>query len=338
MNRLFISCDWGTTSFRLRLVDRDSGSIVASYANSEGVKKLHFQLEKSASIEERARWFGLTLNQGLEALLGQTSVSSEQIASVVISGMASASIGWKELPYEETPIDLHSARLSYEVLEYRCEQLPHSPICLLSGLSTQWDVIRGEETLLLGLVEQGALGPGESLVVLPGTHSKHVTIEAGVVTKFRTFMTGELFELLASHSILRDSVATEAVLDKLASHELPPAFIEGLEAVSEMGLGEVYFQVRARGLLNEQWSLSAGRLFLSGCLIGGELQSLVGRSGSTIIAAAEPLRSCYRNACLYLGAPAVGLTVIEDGAMERLVVDGHLAFLRKQGQGSACLI
>src|SRR5439155_22401473 len=67
------------------------------------------------------------------------------------------------------------------------------------------DVMRGEETQLLGL---GTLWPGFSGVVcLPGTHSKWVQLTGRRVERFATAMTGELFEVLRTHSVLRHSFA-----------------------------------------------------------------------------------------------------------------------------------
>ena len=48
---------------------------------------------------------------------------------------------------------------------------------------------------------------------LPGTHTKWVRIEAGEIIQFKTFMTGELFNLLATQSVLRHSL-DESGLDK----------------------------------------------------------------------------------------------------------------------------
>ena len=61
------------------------------------------------------------------------------------------------------------------------------------------DVIRGEETQIIG-----ALKPTEmqSLFVLPGAHSKWVSVEENRITQFATFMTGEIFAVLCEHSIL----------------------------------------------------------------------------------------------------------------------------------------
>ena len=58
--RGFVSCDWGTTSFRLKLIETQTGECVARFRSDkgnavlykewkaeEGADRLHFYLEKS---------------------------------------------------------------------------------------------------------------------------------------------------------------------------------------------------------------------------------------------------------------------------------------------------
>ena len=66
--------------------------------------------------------------------------------------------------------------------------------------ATAPDVIRGEETQLLGLLTTELTE--QRTVVLPGTHTKWVTCEGARVTDFSTSMSGEIFGLLSTSSIL----------------------------------------------------------------------------------------------------------------------------------------
>ena len=89
--------------------------------------------------------------------------------------MAGARQGWREAPYLDAPADLGAlvagavapampdARSSPRVLPGVCQRLMGAE-----------DVMRGEETQLLGL---GALWPGfGGVVCMPGTHSKWVQL------------------------------------------------------------------------------------------------------------------------------------------------------------------
>ena len=124
------------------------------------------------------------------------------------------------------------------------------------------DVMRGEETQLLGAVAAGLIPP-DCLVCHPGTHNKWARVEGGRIVSFRTIMTGELFSLLARHSILSDLLAdterSEAAFDR--------GVARGLE---EGALAAELFSVRARVLLGALPREEAGD-YANGLLIGSDL-------------------------------------------------------------------
>ena len=64
---------------------------------------------------------------------------------------------------------------------------------------------------LAGLLARS--GGRDAIVCLPGTHSKWVRLEKERVTGFATFMTGELYNFAASHSILSSMIAANAGFD-----------------------------------------------------------------------------------------------------------------------------
>src|SRR6185295_12638523 len=150
----FVGCDWGTSNFRLRLVD---GKVRRELKTDEGTAKL------AAAGGDRAAAFKATLAAGLEKLKAPKNIP------VVISGMASSSIGWKELPYAKAPFALDGRTAVWEKVE------PH--VYLISGLRTDTEILRGEETEAVGLVASlGRDMPFEAVLVLPGTHSKHLDV------------------------------------------------------------------------------------------------------------------------------------------------------------------
>ena len=63
------------------------------------------------------------------------------------------------------------------------------------------DVMRGEETQVLGAIRAGA-APLTALFCQPGTHNKWIETEGGAITGFTTVMTGEILALLRAHGIL----------------------------------------------------------------------------------------------------------------------------------------
>lgn len=121
---------------------------------------------------------------------------------LLLSGMIGSRNGWVEQPYLPCPADtaaLAQAMRCYDAL------LPGRALWFVPGVSTGEqagvpDVMRGEETQLVGLI--AALGDGAHVACLPGTHSKWAQIANGQLTGFATVMTGELYAVLRQHSIL----------------------------------------------------------------------------------------------------------------------------------------
>ncbi len=74
------------------------------------------------------------------------------------------------------------------------------PYILVSGFQTDTDIMRGEETKLLGF---DIPDDEERIFIFPGTHSKHVFVKNKTGIDFKTYMTGELFNLMSEKSILR---------------------------------------------------------------------------------------------------------------------------------------
>jgi 2-dehydro-3-deoxygalactonokinase len=242
--------DWGTSSFRGWLMSA-SGEVLAESRGSEGM--LHCV----------GAGFAPVLRDHLSRLAAPAG------APVLICGMAGARQGWAEAPYLETPTRLdalHEGAIRIDtpgdvrILPGVAQARPDRP-----------DVMRGEETQLLGVTEPDFTG----LVCIPGTHSKWVRIEAGRIVEFSTYMTGELFSVISQHSILVHALeaAGPAPLDS-------QPFRDGLSTAlaAPTALTASLFRLRASQLLGyEQRADGAARL--SGLLIGTELADALHRHG-----------------------------------------------------------
>jgi len=158
-------------------------------------------------------------------------------------------------------------------------------------------VMRGEETQVLGLLDQ-LPGDGPHTLCLPGTHSKWIRVEGGRITGFHTAMTGELFALLTQHSLLG------ALMDKEADDD-EAAFAQGLAASRGAGgLPNQLFSVRTRGLFGELDGAAAPS-YLSGLLIGHELNGLAPASGTVHLIGSAGLTRRYERALAARGLSAV---------------------------------
>lgn len=276
--------DWGTTRLRIWLLD-DSGSVLEERRSNEGLSVASTQ----------------GYEQTLERHLGELRAPAQ--LPVMICGMAGSRQGWIEAPYVPCParldevlrsaIAVPSARRSIRIVPGVAQRSEHSP-----------DVMRGEETQIAGIA--GQIAKGEHLVCMPGTHSKWLRTRNGVIESFSTWLTGELFELLSTGSILRHSIApgsTDVMADNPAFQKW---FSDAFEA-PEMLTGRL-FRIRAAMLLNgtsAEESAAALSGLLIGCEIGAARRSMGDVDAAIQLIASGPLAQLYKSAFLYAGISVV---------------------------------
>ncbi len=317
-------CDWGTSSLRLRLIDRKTLQVVGQTHTDEGIGRLFatWSARKSGG-ETRQEHLLRTLNRSIAAVQQQVGFSVDTIP-MVISGMASSSIGLREIPYAQLPFSTAGKDISAEYLA-ATPGFTHD-IYLISGVKSDDDVIRGEEIEVIGLAVMGELDApqfaGEHILVLPGTHSKHILIKGKQIVSFKTFMTGEFFSLLTEHSILKDSVASadSAGLSHPANRE---AFDQGVQTAVSNDLLHACFLARTNNLFGK-FTKAENAFFLSGLLIGYELRDLAKgpKASRLVICCGEKLLQQYRYACQGLGYDQV--TYVPSEILEQAVVMGQI--------------
>ena len=281
----FWSCDWGTTSFRFRLVE--SGKVLREYSDATGCRTL---FDNSSSNHNRIARQEAFENH-LRKVLASWSEADLKPLPLFISGMASSTIGWQELSYAPLPLRLDASNLRVKAIDWSSPpSVSHT--FLISGAASETEMMRGEETEAIGLFHSLQSPPARATLILPGTHSKHLTIANGAITDIQTFMTGELFEVLSKHSVLRASLDLSVSVD-------PVAFKNGLDRVRLHGLPSSLFQTRTRQVLGRS-SPQSNASFLSGVLIGSELASLRA-AGDILIAGPNSVRDLYALAAAHLG-------------------------------------
>lgn len=320
----FISGDWGTSRLRLRLVDPASpgppAGAGAEVESDDGIGPTFRAWQEAGSPADREGFYLGVLARALDRLRAASGMALDGLP-LVLSGMASSTIGLRELPYAPTPFPLSGASLP--VARIAPGPLP-SEVVLLSGVRTDSDVMRGEETILIGLAADGL---SDGLVILPGTHSKHAVIRGGVLERFHTYLTGELFALLRDHSVLRPSLAP--------SPAPGDAFERGVrDASSGSNLLNEFFSIRARSVLHgADPADNAARL--SGLLIGTELIGLASGPDAAlpiVVASPEPLGSFYRSTLKALGMVGRSRS-LPAGEADRAVVRGQRAILLAHPSG-----
>lgn len=278
MTRTLLGIDWGTSNRRAYLVER-RGGCVAQHADGQGL----------LAVGEGDTTFADSLTE-LRAAMGL-----DPSLPVVMSGMVGSSGGWQEVPYLDiaTPLDDLPRRL------VPVRDQPNTFIVPgYSAREPSIDVMRGEETQLLGAV---AMGRRDGWMVLPGTHSKWVYLRDGRVEQLSTFMTGELFALLGEHGTLSTMLR--------GAGDDPAAFAEGLEqARCSQPLTHSLFGVRARVVTGAMPAAHA-RSFVSGLLIGAEFVAAAARGQQQPIhlIASTALSGRYADAARHFGIEAHAL-------------------------------
>jgi 2-dehydro-3-deoxygalactonokinase len=244
--------------------------------------------------------------QALESQIDDWLAAGED--PVVMCGMIGSRQGWKEAPYVACPAGPED--IAQRVVEVTWGARRRA--WLAPGLSSRDadgvpDVMRGEETQILGVLDQLPLA---AWICLPGTHSKWVEVRAGKIAGFRTHMTGEVFAVLKSHSILGRMMPDAAIDARWFDAGVQRARAAG-------GLLHHLFGVRARGLFGELPEAGASS-YLSGMLIGHELLSIPDSAQAAVyLLGSTDLEELYRRALEQLGRASVALD--PDAAVRGLI-------------------
>ncbi|MCW3107505.1 MAG: 2-keto-3-deoxy-galactonokinase [Segetibacter sp.] len=283
MDKFLLGCDWGTSSFRLRLLDVPGQLVIGEVLSEEGIASMHKSWQDCIRQNDtitKAELFRQYLKKQIGVLSGKYSVNLDNV-TILISGMASSSIGMEDIPYAMVPFALDGSEAIIKRLDLE-DGFPHQ-IILISGVASQKDVMRGEETQLIGLLallEQSGNKPKEGVLIFPGTHSKHIYIQNSQLVNFQTFMTGELFNIMCNYSILKDSVQIDEV-NKFSDID-KDAFKSGLQESKSSGILNGLFTVRTNQLF-DKLNKKQNAFYLSGLLIGEEMNYLLKNEGFPLI-------------------------------------------------------
>jgi 2-dehydro-3-deoxygalactonokinase len=273
-NTRWIGVDWGTSNMRVWVMG-EGDQVITTLRSDRGMGQL-------------------SRDETEPALLALTSdhLPRDRVTPVFACGVVGAREGWAEAGYEAVPCEppIMSAPVSAPCRD------PRLAVRIIPGVkqARPADVMRGEETQIAGFL---SIKPKfDGVLCLPGTHTKWARISAGEIVSFQTFMTGELFSLLAGQSVLRHSIAPDG-WDRDAFAEALSDTLSKPESVAAR-----LFTIRADALLSGASPVTA-RSRLSGLLIGMELAAArpywLGQD-IAIIGAQQPAEA-YRSALAQQG-------------------------------------
>jgi len=199
---------------------------------------------------------------GLRGVLRDLRESLGDDLTPVACGMIGSASGLRDAGYLDCPVAL-TTLADWTVAGGGVRIVP-GLACI--GPGGEPDVMRGEETQLLGLGRDG-------LVCLPGTHSKWAVVEGGRVVRFATSLTGELRALLLGRGLIA------AVADSDVDHDDLDAFDAGLRVVGiQGGVLHHLFAARSR-VLQGVMPATATASWLSGLLVGHEVAAMTDAFG-----------------------------------------------------------
>ncbi|SFC16331.1 2-dehydro-3-deoxygalactonokinase [Spirosoma endophyticum] len=329
MKNYLLGCDWGTSSFRLRLINSTDIQLIGEITSQEGIANTFTSWKANGEPKgiSREQFFRVQLQRQINLLAKQLTINLDDIP-VVISGMASSSIGMDEVPYATLPFPVDGSLASIKRLETQVD-FAHD-IILISGVRTEHDVMRGEETQLIGLLallDTLHVDSEESILIFPGTHSKHIYIQNQQVVDFQTFMTGEVFNLMSHYSILKDSVESNG-LTVFEERELD-AFKSGINQSHDSSILNSLFRVRTNQLFN-QLTKRQNALYLSGLLIGNELKSLINQpTWQLILCSGNNLYELYKLAMEELHLSERTITISAD-LIDKATIAGQVKIAQNQ--------
>lgn len=257
-----IALDWGTTALRAYRLDGD-GNVTEQRALPHGIMKLPAAPSREAGFR-----------QAFELACGDW-LADDPNCPVIACGMIGSAQGWRPVPYLDAPCDIH--QLAQRLTRINVDVQRHFFIVPgVQQLSALPEVMRGEETQVFGALHgDDALRAAmsrqrEALIALPGTHSKWVNVTEGRIVQLRTFMTGDLYEVLCNHTILGVTMQQPAEPDW-------EAFSQGLDVARQQQNGNLLgtlFSVRTRMLCQQIGPLQQSD-YLSGLLLGNELTTVL---------------------------------------------------------------
>lgn len=300
----FISCDWGTSNFRIRLIDKETLNIIKVSESNDGVKKIYRAFKEQSTEKNQTTYFINFLQKKIE----QLNLDSQK-TTVVISGMASSSLGMFELEYTALPFEFSANKL----IKTSLNPTSNLEIIIVSGAKSNSDIMRGEEIQAIGIADY--LPKKEAgILILPGTHSKHISFNNHVFEDFTTYMTGELFDTLSTSTILANS------LKRIKWHDtFESSFLEGVKKAKENNVMASFFNIRTNDLFNKK-TKEENFYFLSGLLIGCELAYLKDSSKKIFLATNGTLLKLYKLALESLTENSI---IFDEKIIDQALIIGH---------------
>ncbi|HEV8487699.1 MAG TPA: 2-dehydro-3-deoxygalactonokinase [Blastocatellia bacterium] len=318
-----VCIDVGTTNARGWLV---SGDVVLARAQTQ------------VGVRDSAREGSATrLRSALKDLIARVCAGAPPPSYVAAAGMITSSLGLAEVAHIEAPAGLEDLARSVE--RHSFSDVTEFPLYLVPGVRTgpmrtvldtisNTDVMRGEETLCVGLMGSGLLKGPTTLLNL-GSHWKAIRIdERQRIQSSVTTLSGELIHTAQTQTILASAVPRE----RLAA--VDDCWVDaGMQEGRRSGISRALFCVR---LLEQKCDGSPEQRlsFLAGVFIGADLDAFMARralggDGLVVITGGGALAQAWLRA---LSRSSIRAAVLSESEVEHGLLEGLKSIVEKSSE------
>lgn len=270
MTEYMITIDGGTTRTRLCLWKRDR--LVDIVRADVGAR--------TCAVNGDTMIWKQTIHRMMTEVMERNSITDEDIASIVASGMLTCNLGICEVPHLTAPVRLSD--YPGQMVRSTVPEVTEHEIYFVPGLKNyagapirgdgirNFDIMRGEETEVFGLIQRYGTGQ-DTVFVLPGSHNKYIYVSAdGVLCGCKTTLSGELIEAVTMNTILADSLEKRF----MSAEEYDFSCMrQGYRDAMEEGLTRALFLVRLQDLFTETDG-GGIRSYLLGAVLAGDVELL----------------------------------------------------------------
>lgn len=264
---LIVTIDSGTTNTRVRVWK--NGEVLASASESVGVRDRAKTGSRDTLVEG--------IKKTLEVALAGVDAQDRRQFVMVASGMITSDVGLCHLPHLTAPVSLDA--LAKGAVARVIPDISDQPIWFIPGVKNavddvnldncnSMDVMRGEEVETFGLLAAYGVS-GSALLVLPGSHSKFIRIDAHQrIVGCATTVAGELLDVLTHQTILANSLE-HRFADDIDDEYL----LKGADACRDVGIARSCFSVRILDLFTSA-SVNQRANYLLGAVLYSDLLAI----------------------------------------------------------------